>query len=287
MKPRLECGICALKWTYERGLLEGAPPERLARELIEVIESTLSERSNLGEVNNLAVFKAYEVCGRKSEYFEPFKERCNENASRKLEEARNYIYGAKDGREMFERSLRIACAANVSPVTGPKIPYSFEEVSEVIAGSQKFAVDRKVFEVLSRSKRILYVPDNAGEIGFDGLLIQVLKDMGKEVTLFVKRDPFFDDATLEDAVYFGIEKIAQEIHQIPGFLALGQIGDKERKIVESVDLIICKGVGSYEALGEELLRVPVLFIFKVKCLPLSASLKTEVGKLQVRLEEPN
>jgi uncharacterized protein with ATP-grasp and redox domains len=39
--------------------------------------------------------------------------------------------------------------------------------------------------------------DNAGEIGFDSLLIAKLKEMGPKVTLIVKEDPFFEDATMK------------------------------------------------------------------------------------------
>ena len=62
-----------------------------------------------------------------------------------------------------------------------------------------------VYEAARDKKRVLFLCDNAGEIGFDSLLIEQLKAMGADVTLVVKEEPFFEDATFRDAASFGLD----------------------------------------------------------------------------------
>ncbi len=68
-----------------------------------------------------------------------------------------------------------------------------------------------VFKFIHKAKRIFYITDNAGEIGFDGLLISRLKEMGKETTLLVKEDPFFEDATLKDVTFFNLDRVVDNL----------------------------------------------------------------------------
>ena len=57
-----------------------------------------------------------------------------------------------------------------------------------------------VYGAVKAAKHILYMTDNAGEIGFDSLVLSQLKAMGKHVTLLVKTNAFFEDATMSDAL---------------------------------------------------------------------------------------
>ncbi|MCK4245263.1 MAG: DUF89 family protein, partial [Candidatus Omnitrophica bacterium] len=59
-----------------------------------------------------------------------------------------------------------------------------------------------------RDGEILYVGDNCGETVFDRLLIE---EMGKEVIYAVRSAPIINDATIEDAKFCGINKIAKVI----------------------------------------------------------------------------
>ncbi len=48
----------------------------------------------------------------------------------------------------------------------------------------------ELLEVIKASNHVLYVTDNAGEIGFDSLVIQQIKELGPQVTLVVKEKTF-------------------------------------------------------------------------------------------------
>ena len=64
---------------------------------------------------------------------------------------------------------------------------------------------------VKNSRKILYLCDNAGEIVFDRFLIEILRDMGKEVTAVVKGSPVINDATLDDARMVGLHECATVI----------------------------------------------------------------------------
>src|SRR5208283_2301436 len=118
-------------------------------------------------------------------------------------------------------------------------------------------------------RRILYITDNAGEIGFDSLVIDLIGRMGSRVTLAVKEKTFFEDATLEDARFFGLDKGVDRIVTVDGFFAPRAVPGDLREIFTESDLIIGKGTGSYEALSGETCGKPSIFMLKVKCGPIA------------------
>jgi uncharacterized protein with ATP-grasp and redox domains len=284
LRPDLRCGICTFKWTYERALLEGAEAASVAASLASLIEQRLEADLNLGVLNTEAVKKAYEFVNFTSPYFSPFKRSSNENAKALLHEARAYIEAAKEERGLIERAVKVACASNVSPVTGPRRPYSFEETMRIVKGEKGVRVAGEILSAILQARSILYLPDNAGEIAFDGLLIDALTRMGKEVHVFVKKAPFFDDATREDAEELGIRDAVKSLHEIDGFLFPPALEGGAREVFLRSDLILSKGIGNYHAIGEEDLGRPVIHMFKVKCLPISRRTAGDLGELRIIME---
>lgn len=55
------------------------------------------------------------------------------------------------------------------------------------------------------------ITDNAGEIAFDVILVEKLKEMGCEVVVAVKEAPVLNDATMEDAIVIGMDKVADKL----------------------------------------------------------------------------
>ncbi|MEO0235167.1 MAG: ARMT1-like domain-containing protein [candidate division WOR-3 bacterium] len=264
--------------------MEGATSEKLFGELLKTAESVLSEETNLGLLANLLVWKAYEVCGGKLSYFEGFKKACNQNASTILPLVKRYV--TEDGKEeeMLKRAIKVACAANVSPIGGPTKPYSFEEIKNVVEGVVEVEIGEEPLKVVYGAKKIVYILDNAGEVGFDSVLIELLKTMGKEVVVFVKRAPFFEDASVDDVKYFSIEKLVDEVCELSGFPVEVHLNEYQKEILYSADLVISKGVGSYEALGQEKKGTRVLYLLKAKCAPLTQVLGVRLGEYWLGVE---
>jgi damage-control phosphatase, subfamily I len=123
----------------------------------------------------------------------------------------------------------------------------------------------KFMKNLTRTKNILYMADNAGEIVFDKIFINELAASGKNIIVSVKSGPIINDANIDDALQAGIDKIAKivetghnRIGNPPGYMSAGFA-----KIFKSSDLIICKGQGNFETL--ESIQAPAYFLLKAKC----------------------
>ena len=124
----------------------------------------------------------------------------------------------------------------------------------------------KFKESIEHSYLILYLGDNAGEIVFDRILIEQLLQMKKSKIVFVVREkPIINDATFDDAVSVGLDKVATIISSgsdAPGTI-LSQCSPKMRGYYQAADLIISKGQGNYESLSDR--SETIFFMFKVKC----------------------
>ena len=141
------------------------------------------------------------------------------------------------------------------------------------------------FDEFSRSvvpaRRILYLCDNAGEIVFDRVLIDILTSMGKDVTAVVKGVPVINDATLEDAAAVDLSASGCQVMD-NGNDGIGTLLERcsarFSDAYGSADLIISKGQANFETLA----TVPddrIYFLFKVKCRVVAQWLRRENGEL--------
>ncbi|MBA5851512.1 DUF89 family protein [Clostridium sp. cel8] len=120
---------------------------------------------------------------------------------------------------------------------------------------------------LKNAKKVAYIIDNAGEIVFDKVFIDVIKKTYPEIDIdvIVRGKPIYNDATILDAEDVGMYKIANVIENgtnIPG-TQLDKINEKSRHAILSADLIISKGQGNFEGLygcGKN-----IYYIFLCKC----------------------
>jgi len=107
---------------------------------------------------------------------------------------------------------------------------------------------------ISNSQHILYLGDNAGEIVFDRLLIEELHQVKElEIDFVVRERPIINDATLDDAMTVGMDKVARIISSgsdAPATI-LSQCSSEMLKLYYSADVIVAKGQGNYESLDEE------------------------------------
>ncbi|MCK5848262.1 MAG: DUF89 family protein [Caldisericia bacterium] len=130
-------------------------------------------------------------------------------------------------------------------------------------------------ESISNAKSIVYLCDNAGEIVLDRLFIKQLPK--KIVTAVVKGSPAINDALMEDAFQVGLQDVAKVIDngsRAPGTL-LPDCSKHFLEVLNSADCIISKGQGNFESLNQT--NLPIFFLFKVKCDPLSKIVGKPIG----------
>ena len=152
-----------------------------------------------------------------------------------------------------------------------------EQVSLSHQQSRLFAY-QELREALANSGTLLYIGDNAGEIIFDRILIQTIRDLYPElqITFAVRGEPIFNDILVEDAVWAGIDTLAEVISSgvnSPG-LILDYATEEFREVFHASDLIISKGQGNLEGLYDA--PGPIYFLLVAKCEPIARMLGCSV-----------
>lgn len=117
--------------------------------------------------------------------------------------------------------------------------------------------DISVYESFIRecenARSFLLVCDNCGEIVLDKLMIEQLKKRFPylDIKAMVRGGEVLNDATVEDAVYSGLDKVAGIVSN--GEAIAGTIYDmmpeEARNSIDEADVILAKGQGNYESMS--------------------------------------
>ncbi len=287
MKPKLECAPCLLKWVYERSevALNEKSRFQLIRRILAVLSRELFPGMNVGDLSNHITDSIHEFLLQSSKFYEEHKRKSNKLAQDLLSTSTDFIEKGETTEKRFIRACYLASASNVAPIGKPSEAFKFQEATDILEGKSLLPrVIGNVFQAARRASHVLYLVDNAGEIGFDSLLIAKIKEMGPKITLIVKEPPFFEDATLRDASFFGLDKLVDEIVMTKGFFVPSQSKPSQRKAFKMSDLLISKGTGNYEALKDELDGKKAIFMLKIKCGPIAANTKMDLGNFIVKLD---
>lgn len=288
MKPYTDCGSCILKWIYERLADPLSEAERFTvlRKVMSVLSRDLEPSINLGALCNRSLEAVKEFFPASAAGYQEFKVKCNQAASRLLDDARDFIEKGETRRDRIARAFGIASLGNVAPIGAPSAPFEFSHVEEIIRGKAPLPLTvGDVPEAVSGAHHVLYIADNAGEIGFDSLLISLLKESRLKVTLMVKEEPFFDDATIRDASYFGLDRIADDILSVNGVFVPEDASEDLADIFARSDLVISKGTGNCEALKADVGGKTTIFLLKSKCHPIAEQMAVDVGNFIVKVEK--
>jgi len=126
-------------------------------------------------------------------------------------------------------------------------------------------------EIIARAGSIGYVVDNAGEFQFDKALIKRLAELGREVVVYARSEPYEVDVTEEYVI--------NELHGLSNVKVVGS-GNAYSALAKkdlwpslgSHDLLIMKGLDNFETYLELKPRLGnALFLLRAKC-PLIARL---------------
>ena len=145
-------------------------------------------------------------------------------------------------------------------------------------GAQFFQYD-EFKSGLKRVGNILYLADNAGEIVFDRVLLEVIRQQYPdiEIRFVVKEKPAINDALVKDATDCGIQTVAEVISSgsdAPGTL-LPYCSKSFRKRFQEADMVISKGQGNFETLSD--VKRPIYFLLLAKCPVIAEDIGCRVG----------
>ncbi|MFC1566228.1 DUF89 domain-containing protein [bacterium] len=217
----------------------------------------------------------YKVIKEHSKVADPFKHRkhySNVTALKVYDHLKRKVSHSKGS---LLTAVELAAIGNVIDY-GIKSTLNVEkEINKILTKETKFVknnkkavFDFKEFEhTLKKAKNILYIGDNAGETVFDRILIEYIKAHYpiKNVFYAVKKSPIINDATLEDAVFCGLDKSCQIISSgsdAPGTI-LKLCDPNFLKVYRKADMVISKGQGNFETLSHAM--KPIFFLFMAKC----------------------
>ncbi len=257
--------------------------------MLSIASEQSHEGINTALLSNYLVEAVWDLMGSgATSFYRDLKRRNNENAAALSPQAMDFIKKGRSSRERFERACLIAATGNVAPLGAPSHGFEFAEVRFVIRGELNPLIKGEFYETIEKARRILYITDNAGEIGFDSHFITLLKEAGCHVTLLVKDPLFFEDATMDDVRFFGLERLVDAVVTVEGIFIPGESYPLPVvQAYEDADLIVAKGTGNFEALRGEVHDKPVLYMLKVKCDPIATATGIERGRFLIDLKRPS
>jgi uncharacterized protein with ATP-grasp and redox domains len=261
MKTTPECVSCFMKQALLATQQMTDDPDEAINALkraAEFITSISREKSPAEYATPIA--KAVRSCFDNENPFREEKRRYNAIALSVYDALVAYVHSSPDP---LEAATRIAAAGNIMDL-GIFANIDVEATVEQ-AKSTTWAITH--IEHLKRdiatARHILYLGDNAGEIVFDRVLVEVLPP--HTVTFAVKSGPIANDVTREDAVQSGIDQVAEIIETGIDYMGVplplcssGFLG-----AFRSADVIIAKGMANFETLSD--VDANIFFILKAKC----------------------
>jgi len=287
LREELDCIVCYLKQVAsiaKHVKLE----EEAARNLVWgtfPLLPTLTPGITPAENCSLVLHRAHELLGETDPYDQAKKE-SNLAAMDLLPRLRARIAASP---QPLYTACQVAAAGNIIDM-GINPDYDIDaSLREALAN--KFAKDDfAAFQMrLVSANRGMIIGDNSGEIAFDRLLVEQMRQAGAEVAYAVKGGPILNDATVEDAKQVGMAEVATIITNGNNFLGtvLDRCSPEFRRAFAEADLVLSKGQANYETLesvpeaGER-----TFFLLRVKCPIVARSLNAELGEMVLSQNRP-
>ncbi len=186
----------------------------------------------------------------------------------------------KSTKEPLKEAIKLAILGNTIDF-GTGLAFDLEK--ELNSKGHFPVFDYEEFKnALKENAEILYIADNCGETVFDRLLIE---EISKEVIYAVRSAPIINDATIEDAKFCGLNKIARVISSgspISG-TPIELCSQEFLSFFNQSPFIISKGQGNFETLSEA--NRPVFFLLKAKCAIVAKELNCKIGDMILKYHQ--
>ena len=165
--------------------------------------------------------------------------------------------------------LQFAILGNYLDFSALQGQVSFEKFTGMLDSAADMQFDMDVFhrfcQDLKVGKRLLYLTDNAGEIGFDRIFAEAIAEAYPhlEITFCVRGGPTLNDATREDALAVGIPfPVIDNGNLVPG-TQLDMLSPEAGSALENADVILAKGMANVETMYG--CGYNIYYAFLVKC----------------------
>lgn len=278
MKATNACLPCMLSQAYNTAVLCTSDPDLQKA----ILDEALKHYHGIDLAHSPAILSqiAYELCRTLSGTDDPYaaaKHESNEAALRLYPQLRQRLEQAADP---LREALLLAVGGNIIDLA---IAQEYDLTEDIVRQVERgFDVEEldAFREAVGRAEKILYLADNAGEIVFDRLLIEVLGP--ERVTLMVKAGPIVNDALLADARQVGLTNLVRVVDTGSNYFGFPweQVSEAAREEFQVADLVICKGHANFETiteLGAEANKA--WYLLKVKCKEVARVIGTACGSI--------
>lgn len=277
MKVEPECAGCLLSRGTAEVYMATTNPAlryRAVAEIIKLLNKEFKPTANAAELGTKRDKIIRELTGNRDPY-QRTKKQSNEKAKELVPFAQNFVDEGYNQQDRFKKACLCAIVGNIMEFDIPGHNFTLKDLRKVIRDAAKdLVIDDidKAYELAKKTGRLLYLADNAGEIVFDTILVEQLKNMDVHVTYAVKAAPVINDATMEDVEFSGMDKIADEVITT-GADAVGlqiKLASSEfLKVYDQAKIVFAKGMGYAETLTEYELNKPHFLMFRTKCQPVA------------------
>ena len=262
-----ECILCHLRRNVEKVRSLGTEEQatRFTRELLKLY---LSAPEGVGSpwFGPATTDLLHEIYGLDLDRYREEKEISNRFVLERLDQIRSRVEAAGDP---VYAGLQFAVLGNYIDFSALQDEIDFAELDRFLDKGEELDLDRDAYADLcadlERGSKLLYLTDNAGEIGFDRVLAEQIhkKYPHVAITFCVRGAPALNDATREDAALVGIPfPVIDNGNRIAG-TQIDLLGSEAKAALDSADVILAKGQGNIETMHG--CGYNVYYAFLVKC----------------------
>lgn len=282
LKVHLDCIPC-----FQRQALRAARfvtnDEKVQQEILETVMKRLLDIDWTSSPPVLARI-AHSVVRELTGELDPYKDVKKLFNKKILDNYSSYSEIVDESKDPLFTAIKLAIAGNIidyGPDDGFNVDYTVNKVLKDPLGINDYDNFK---ELLQSATSMAYVADNTGEIVFDKLLLENITKKYpklKKITFIVKGGPSINDATIEDAMDIGLDKISNIEFDKSG-IGLPNTGFERwspefQNMLKQHDIVISKGQGNYEAMSD-LVDYRTFFLLMAKCPVVASDLKVDIKK---------
>lgn len=208
----------------------------------------------------------HDMYGLPIDRFHDEKIASNQFVLERLPQIREKIQSAPDP---ILRGLQYAILGNYLDFSALQGQVDFSQLDNMLLEAEKMELDAENYAALcadlEKGKSLLYLTDNAGEIGFDRLFAEAIQEKYPQIaiTFCVRGGIAANDATREDAQQVGLPfPVIDNGNCVAGTMP-ELLGEEAKAALSSADVILAKGMANTETMigcGKN-----VYYAFLIKC----------------------
>ena len=262
-----ECLVCHFNRSVKKAMAQGDSEKALAfaKELMGVYQNAPADVSSPW-FNPIVAEMLSQYFGLGEDQYIEEKEMSNRFVMERFDTISAIAQSAEDP---VLAGLQLAILGNYMDFSALQDQVSFEKLEEMLYDALHMPLDMEVYAALradlQNGKKLLYLTDNAGEIGMDRIFAQEIHKAYPhlDITFCVRGGLTVNDATREDAAFVGIPFPVIDNGNLVSGTQLDMLSQEAKEAMDTADVIISKGMANTETLYGS--GYPIYYAFLIKC----------------------